>query len=376
MKKSSAIFLFLLLMFAYKTCYAHQSGVSFLELNAASAPHNKLLTGRWKIAVLDAQIALGLDDDQNNLITWGEILANSHRIGQFAKASIKLQQNNNDCSIAKKDLMLERLNNGLYIVVDLQFSCLSVDAKAITLNYTPMVNIDNSHNGVINYKTRHSDSVAILDQHNTQYELPVESNQRVASFFRFLRQGIWHIAIGTDHILFLLALLLASIVHHKNNQTPVSNSLTPILKDIIKVVTVFTVAHSISLIAASMRWFVLPTAFVETTIAVSVALGGFLILVPIKPGYRLGLVFCFGLIHGFGFANVLHDLLVSQQTLVLGTLGFNIGVEIGQLIIVLLALPAFYFARRYEPCKIVLLPTSALLIVFTGTFWAIERSVM
>lgn len=366
----------LLLLLTTQTLYAHQSSVSFLQIDAPTAQKNGSMTARWKIAVLDVELAIGLDDDQNDAITWGEIKANAERISNFAKASIKIQQNELDCSMIQKDLMIEALNSGVYIVADLQFSCLNVDPTPMTLIYQPMQNLDSSHKGVINFKMLKEDRVFVLDQNKFTSKLSNESDQGLASFIRFLLQGIWHIAIGVDHILFLLALLLSSVIHVRNRQLQFNNRLMPIISDVIKIVTVFTVAHSISLIAASMQWIDLPTRFVETTIAVSVALGGFMILFPIQNKYRLMLVFSFGLIHGFGFANVLRDLLVSQQTLMLGTLGFNIGVEIGQLMIVLLALPVFYFGTRYYWYKARFIPITAIAIVFIGAFWAVERSLM
>jgi hypothetical protein len=172
----------------------------------------------------------------------------------------------------------------------------------------------------------------------------------------FIWLGIEHIFVGYDHIMFLAALIV----------------IGSRLGQLVKIVSAFTVAHSITLILAALEVVTLPTRWVEAGIALSiayVALENFWIQ---DSKHRWLLTFGFGFVHGFGFANVLRDLGLPSEGLVASLLAFNIGVEMGQIVIVAIMLPVVLLAARqgFQPR---LIQVASGIILLFGVGWFVER---
>jgi hypothetical protein len=195
-------------------------------------------------------------------------------------------------------------------------------------------------------------------------------------FRRYVIDGVWHIWIGIDHILFLLSLLvLAPLVASRQRVThwkPVPALRTAAL-EVLAVVTAFTLAHSITLVASVMGWLNPPAHLIEPVIALSVVLAALNNLLGFWAFTRWRLAFAFGLIHGFGFANVLLDLGLPARDLAVALGGFNVGVELGQLAIVLVFLPLAWALRRTVFYRVVVVAGGSLAIAGVGTWWLVER---
>jgi hypothetical protein len=193
-------------------------------------------------------------------------------------------------------------------------------------------------------------------------------------FFVFLKEGVWHIGSGYDHILFLLALLLPGVLLRRDGSWQPVAEPRPAFVNVLKVVTAFTVAHSITLSLSVLGIVHLPTRLVESAIAASVVIAAVNNLVPLFPDGVWMVAFGFGLLHGFGFANALRDLGLQHGQLALTLFGFNLGVEIGQLAIVSVFLPLALSLRRllfYQ--RFILRVGSAAIIVIAST-WFAERA--
>jgi len=157
---------------------------------------------------------------------------------------------------------------------------------------------------------------------------PVNASMSVGSFF-FL--GVEHIVTGYDHLLFLLALILCG-----------GN-----LIQLLKIITAFTLAHSLTLAAAALNIITLPSVLVEAVIALSIAYVAFENLYPrYAISKRWTISFVFGLMHGFGFSSVLREIGLPQDNLISSLLNFNLGVEAGQLAAVILVLPVLFWLRK------------------------------
>jgi hypothetical protein len=226
--------------------------------------------------------------------------------------------------------------------------------------------------GVINEETN---IVMDFGPNDTTGTLSLNETSKLPGFIAMIKQGIWHIWIGFDHILFLLALILPAVVRRKNNSIygwePVMTFKVAFIY-IIKVITFFTIAHTITLTLASLELVSLPSRLVESIIAFSIGLAAFH---NIKPIFRLKdwvIAFIFGLFHGFGFASVLSDLGLTKEFLTLSLLGFNVGVEIGQLVIIAIIFPMLYLIRKRKYYPKFLVFMSAILI-FMSVYWLIER---
>ncbi len=187
----------------------------------------------------------------------------------------------------------------------------------------------------------------------------VPGGETVASFERYLGLGLVHIIPrGLDHVLFVLGLCLASVAP----------------RSLLLQISAFTVSHSLTLGAASLGLLVVPSSIVEPLIAASIVIVGIenLTLEP-EPRRRTALVFGLGLLHGLGFAGVLGELSVPMGQLLLALLGFNLGVELGQLVVVSVALAALWLLGRHERLRAWSLRAGSLAISVVGLSWLIER---
>lgn len=185
--------------------------------------------------------------------------------------------------------------------------------------------------------------------------------------------GMDHIFIGTDHILFILVLLLPAVMLFSlaDGWAPV-----PTFRDglwrVLKIATAFTIAHSITLTLGGLEIIELPSKLIETVIALSIIATAAHNLRPVFANREALIAFAFGIFHGFGFAGLLSDLGIGRGQRVLSLLGFNIGVEIGQAFIILLLFPALFMLRRTVLYPFVLRIGSTLLALIAAV-WAIER---
>ena len=195
-----------------------------------------------------------------------------------------------------------------------------------------------------------------------------------AQFLDFAREGVWHIWIGFDHILFLLSLLLPAVLVASSATRARADAFAPVLIDVLKVVTAFTVAHSITLSLAALSVVQLPSRFVESAIALSVVLAAINNIRPIVRERRWLVAFSFGLIHGFGFASVLADLGLPQEALLLALVAFNLGVEAGQLAIVCAFLPVAYALRATIFYRRIVLHAGSAAIAAIAAVWLAERA--
>lgn len=191
----------------------------------------------------------------------------------------------------------------------------------------------------------------------------------------FFEHGVWHIWLGFDHVLFLLTLLLGAVMRIENSHWVPSESIRDSLRETVKIVTVFTVAHTITLCLATFEVITLPITLVEAIIAISIAVVALGNLIPRFHASSWKVVFLFGIFHGFGFANVLEPLGLDPTRKALGLATFNIGVEIGQLAIVLVLFPIFFALRRMTAYRVIGLQFGSVALIAIAMFWFIERTV-
>lgn len=170
----------------------------------------------------------------------------------------------------------------------------------------------------------------------------------------------WHLPGGIDHILFLFALILAG---------------GPVLRT-LGTVTGFTAGHSLTLALASLGAVQLPSRLVEAAIALSIVYVAIEDLFVREPKRRWIVATAFGLVHGFGFASALNELHLSRAGLVRALVGFNLGVELGQALIVLLLWPVLAMLRRNAWFKRTGVGICALCIAAAGAYWFVQRAIL
>lgn len=204
----------------------------------------------------------------------------------------------------------------------------------------------------------------ILDGKSNTFEADLSrlssSEAKPGSFRQFLVLGVEHILTGYDHVVFLLALLLAGGA----------------LWSTAKIVTSFTLAHSITLALAALDVVRIPSAVVEPLIAVSIVYVGLENLLQGDLRWRWLLTFAFGLVHGFGFASVLRELGVGAAGVGVAVplVAFNLGVELGQVSIMLLVLPLIW-KLRFQPFFVMrCVPACSFLVTLVGGYWLLQRT--
>lgn len=197
--------------------------------------------------------------------------------------------------------------------------------------------------------------VAVLDPEHREASFTGQADSGEVAI-QFLKLGVEHIWTGYDHLMFLFGLLLAA------NR----------LRDMLMIVTGFTVAHSITLSLAATGRLSLPPSLVEPAIACTIAFVGLENFFSPPPRRRVVVTFFLGLIHGFGFAGALAELGLPQHALVLALLCFNGGVEMGQAAVVLLLLPLLLWLHRFSAWK-TLSRVGSGIVVGGGLYWMAQR---
>lgn len=342
---------------------AHKPSDSYLSLTT----QGQNITGQWDIALRDLDFAIGLDQDGDGKLTWDEIRARHAAISAYAMERLKLSTDKGPCAINTIDQLIDDHTDGAYSVMRFQVTCQAAVTE-LTIAYHLFADLDPQHKGLLRLTHDGATSTAILDPQHARQTLSLTVPDRWQQFATYIKEGVWHIWIGYDHILFLLSLLLPAVLL----AAPAAN-LRGAFIDVLKVVTAFTLAHSLTLTLASLSLISLPSRFVESAIAASVILAAVNNLYPLFRGRRPVAAFVFGLIHGFGFASVLIDLGLPKTALLASLFGFNLGVELGQLCIVALFIPVAFTLRNTVFYRRVLTGGSAM-IALLALVWFVERA--
>jgi hypothetical protein len=362
----------LLALLSTPLAQAHKPSDSYLTLKVSGSAGSGQFTGQWDIALRDLDFAIGLDADGDGNITWGEVRTRHADIAAYAMARLSIEADGAACTLAVGEQLIDDHTDGAYTVLPLQVQCPQAPA-ALALGYRLFAGIDPQHRGLLNLQAAGLTRTAVLDPQLPAQRFELKQPSRLAQFTEFVREGVWHIWIGFDHILFLLSLLLpAVLVWHKPRWEP-ALSFGGAFWEVAKIVTAFTVAHSITLSLAALGVVSLPSRWVEASIAASVVLAALNNVVTVFHGRRWVVAFAFGLIHGFGFASVLADLELPQDALLLSLVGFNVGVELGQLAIVALFLPLVFALRRTGFYRRGVFVGGSLLIALIAAVWLAER---
>ena len=347
--------------------WAHKASDSYLVLQV----QGQQVTGQWDIALRDIDFAIGLDADGDGDITWGEVSARHADIAAWAMERLKLERGG-ACSLQVVEHLVDDHTDGAYAVLRFTGTCPS-RTQALALSYRLLFDIDQLHRGLLRLELDGVPHTAVLGPDTGVLNVQAGETSRLAQFAQYLVEGIWHIWIGFDHILFLLALLLPAVLVHERRRWTGVGSFRAALVEVLWVVTAFTVAHSITLSLAALQIIELPSRLVESAIAASVVLAAANNLWPVVERRRWLVAFSFGLIHGFGFASVLTELGLPRDALVLSLLGFNAGVEVGQLAIVAVFLPVAYLLRNTPLYRKGVFIGGSILTMLVALVWLAER---
>jgi hypothetical protein len=350
--------------------YAHIASNGFLVAHV----DGDAVTGSYELAVRDAELAVGVDADHDGKVTWRELKAAEPQIGAYIKEHLGLAAQERACVLTLAPMQVNERVDGNYVWLPFSARC-SDSVESLTIRYSVMQGIDSSHRGLLTLNAGATVQTAVLDGQMAHAVFAVFAPSQWRAFAEYLHAGVWHILSGIDHLLFLLSLLLPAVLYRKEGRWEPVPDARPALISILKVVTAFTLAHSITLTLAALDVVRLPSRLTESVIAASIIVAALNNIFPVVTERRARIAFAFGLLHGFGFASVLSDMGLPHGARVISLLAFNLGIETGQLAVVLSVMPILYFIRAGSVYRRGVMPWGSAVIAAIATIWLVQRAV-
>lgn len=339
--------------------FAHQSSVAFL--NALAERHSLLVTLRIADTDLVEVAALGLAPKE---LPRPQTVSNrAQALADHLLLRIRVDNLGQACPGGLLRHAMVPRDGGFFAELTLRFVC----ARALEqtrLHYDLFFDLDPRHQGL-----------AAVDFFGSRSEVLFRADRRSVVLSRprglldcaldYLRLGVLHIAEGTDHLAFLLGLLLplGGLWRYRSPRFACRQALFW--------VSSFTLAHCLTLCLAAARLISLPARFVETAIALSI---GYVAIENLR-GKPARFTFAIGLIHGLGFASVLGELGLPQRGFLLALFSFNAGIEAGQLFLVAPWLPTLVLLSRYPRIEKALVKNASLLLLGLSAWWTVRRLV-
>jgi hypothetical protein len=382
------LFIFLALLafgiLAPQSLYAHQQPTTIVLLDVSSDK----VAMQLQIPLSELELAFGHDVTQNTE-TLVERLA--PQLKNYLIAHIRPVTANQFWSVEVTRMKVEKAEqtqSGAYQEITVQLNLLppaGVTTRNFTLNYDVIMHQVVSHKALVSVRNdwesgkmgeKPVDAGVIMVDTQTTQILPLEINLEKGSLWEgfkgMVSLGMQHIKEGTDHLLFLLVLLLPATVLVNGRQWGDFGGAKYSIARLLKIVTAFTVGHSITLLIGALGWLRLPQQPVEVLIAVSILISAIHAVRPIFPGKEMYVAAGFGLVHGLAFATVLSDLNLNAGAMALSILGFNIGIELMQIFVIALIIPWLIMLSQTPFYKWVRI-TGALLAAVAAIAWIAER---
>jgi hydrogenase/urease accessory protein HupE len=337
--------------------HAHDPGLSAVTLRLA----NGELAAHLTFSRRDIETLVPIDTDRNGVANAAEFASARSHLDALA---LRLIEIGNDGRHLAARVASVQLDTSDALHVHLTFP--SHTGSKLRVHARILAELPRGHRQHVSMYGAAGEQIInrILDANRAVFELPLARATAAKApwpFRQFLYLGVEHIVTGYDHLLFLFALLI------------VCRSVWRAWR----LITSFTIAHSITLALATFDWVQLPSNVVEPLIAASIIYVGLENLWRRDPHRRELLTFAFGLIHGLGFASVLRELGIGSggSGVVIPLLAFNLGVELGQVGIALLLLPAMGKAQRLSHVFPRFATTGSVLVMLAGAYWLLERTI-
>ena len=348
--------------------FSHAASTSFviLELPQGEAP----VGVRWDLSLHDIVWVVFVDTDYDGNVTWQEVQEAKPALASALLAQMAVQRGGAACALRVQDFALATRSEQNFLSVALQADCPRPGLTSI--GGALFMSGDASQRVLLSARRGEEQLTGVLSADEPSWIEPAQASAW-RSFARFVGEGVWHVLIGYDHIAFVLLLLLPSVMRPVDGKWHGATGLGQVTRDLVTIITAFTVAHSITLALAVTGTVKLPIQPIEVAIAASIAVAGVVNLLPRLSRLRLPLAFGFGFVHGFGFANALSEIDAAGSSLLPLLAGFNIGVELAQLGIVALVLPLIYSMRATRWYASAVLPLGSCALGMAGLVWLFQR---
>jgi hypothetical protein len=332
-----------------------------------------------ELAIRDGELAVGLDHNSDGKVTWGELRSSQTALQSYVLGHLRLGGDAGQCRVGFSLVQVNERTDGSYLWLPFTADC-GVRLERLSIDYRILDAEDPSHRGLLTLTANGTAQTAVLGGASAsggalalrQFELEHPSSW--SAFSEYLRAGIGHIWSGIDHLLFLLSLLLPAVLLRRPNRWEAVPVAAPAFVNIVKVVTAFTLAHSITLSLAAFDVLRLPSRLTESVIAASIIVAALNNVFPRVTEGRWRIAFAFGLLHGFGFASVLAEMGLPQGARLVSLVAFNVGVEAGQLAVVLAVMPLAYLLRATAFYRRGVMPWGSSAIACLALVWFVHRA--
>lgn len=340
---------------------AHTGSTAYIDINTEA----QAFSATWRISLRDLDLLTDVDTDRNGTLTWDEVQAHAATVQALAVESLRFTAQGQTCALSAQALQRVPDAEHDFALITLAGAC----PEATQLTYTAFAGVDDNHRALVRINQAGEPQVlapAATLALSAQEEAP-------HSFGQFFRTGVAHILEGIDHLLFLVALMLPSVLVRVDQVWRARTDRREALMNIVWLATAFTVAHSITLGLAAFDVVRFSPGLIEPLVAATVLAAALNNIRPVVTQHLTWIAFAFGLIHGFAFAEVLAPLHLARTDLALALLGFNLGVEAGQLAVVVVSFALLAAAARWRGYPRWVLQGGSGVVAVLACVWIVER---
>lgn len=358
-----------LFMLSLSPALAHKPSDSYLRIE----PRGAGMHVQWDISLRDLDFAVGLDQDDDGSLTWGEVRSRGSAISAYALSRLTILNEGILCPLSPAALSIDKHSDGTYAVLQFRAAC-SHALRSVAIEYSLLFDLDLQHRGLVSYVGAGAVQNAVMAPDHRRVVFVPTGGSPWRAVSEFWRDGIHHILSGADHLVFLAVLLLPAMFHRQHVHWSPVDTFVPAFVEAAKLLTAFTLAHGLTLTLAVLGYITVPGRLSESAIAVTIVLTSLDNIRPFLFGSRWMIAFGFGLIHGIGFANALGPLALPSKALAIALASFNIGIECGQLLVALAILPIGFLLRYWPLYRSAVLPGGSLLATMVALLWLVDRA--
>lgn len=342
------------------------------------------LQGRFELTATDLNKALSLSLPEDGSLQVEDVTPLGARMARYFASRVDLAPDGVTTAMQFSAPDILDTRKAQYVLLPFTTAVAAREIAYIDVDYRVLFDVDPSHRGFLivendwetgTFNNEAGISLVFAPDGGSQ-RLDMSTSTVTHGFLEMVKLGVHHIWDGIDHLLFLLALLLPAVVTRRQGQWEPVENFGSALIHVVKVVTLFTVAHTVTLSAATLGAIDLSPRLVESVIAISITIAALDIFWPVFRGGIWWVVFAFGLFHGFGFASVLSSIGIPSQYMTLSLLAFNVGVELGQVAVVCAAFSLLYLTRRSSVYVPVFMKCGAAGLIVVSLYWFCERAFM
>lgn len=367
----------LLVLAAPAKVTAHALGEHYIWLDVEASQ----LKGDVEINVRDLARLLGYNLDPEATITKEAIAPYSSQLEQYISERFSISTADGTLPMSVGPVSARSFEEGNFVMVRFTAGDGSTLGETVTVRDELFLDQNRQHRGILLIRSnlRTGDEfeereALVFSSFSNEHELNLDDPPRLLTRLQFIWQGMLHIFVGIDHVLFLVVLLFTAVLVRKDQAWAPSESFNMAFWNVLKIVTLFTIAHSVTLFLAGLGYLRLPSRLVESIIALSIIVVAINNLIGRFDSKKLWIILAFGLFHGLGFASVMAELPFRMVNLLGVVLFFNVGVELGQIVIVAAVFPLLYAmrgSRFYVPGVVV---GGSLVIAAIAGLWLVQRA--